>query len=147
MNSYKEIIDSQRNSIRSTSCNPVDRKLNCDRSADNSGADEDQTHTHEFESSVKLAEEGDDRHNHRFAGVTTEAIPLGNNNHKHTVFTLTDFFGHLHQVAAETGPAICVSDGKHVHFVSGYTTVDDGHFHEFAFSTLVQSPLLPIDCH
>lgn len=101
-----------------------------------------QTHTHEFESSTKLAEEGDDRHNHRFAGVTSEAIP-SDGNHTHTVFTLTDFFGHLHQVAVETGPAVYVGNGKHVHFVEGRTTMDDGHYHEFAFSTLIEAPLLP----
>ena len=32
--------------------------------------DEEMTHVHEYESSVKLAEEGCDRHNHRAAGVT-----------------------------------------------------------------------------
>lgn len=102
-----------------------------------------QTHTHEFESSTKLAEEGDDRHNHRFAGVSSEVIPIKGGGHKHTLFTLTDFFGHLHEVAVETGPAINVGDGKHVHFVSGNTTMDDGHFHEFAFTTLIDAPLLP----
>lgn len=102
-----------------------------------------QTHTHEFESSTKLAEEGDDRHNHRFAGVTSEMIPISGGGHKHAIFTLTDFFGHLHEVAVETGPAINVGNGKHVHFVSGNTTMDDGHFHEFAFTTLIEAPLLP----
>lgn len=102
-----------------------------------------QTHTHEFESSTKLAEEGDDRHNHRFAGVTSEVIPITGGNHRHVIFTLTDFFGHLHEVAVETGPAINVGNGKHVHFVSGNTTMDDGHFHEFAFATLIDAPLLP----
>lgn len=33
-----------------------------------------QTHNHEFLGSTRFAEEGDDRHNHRFAGVTSEAI-------------------------------------------------------------------------
>ena len=31
-------------------------------------------HVHEFEGSTMFAEECDDRHNHRFAGVTGEAI-------------------------------------------------------------------------
>ncbi len=31
---------------------------------------EEQTHVHEFEGSTHLAEAGQDRHNHRFAGVT-----------------------------------------------------------------------------
>ncbi|MGF7050283.1 hypothetical protein J2T13_004808 [Paenibacillus sp. DS2015] len=33
-----------------------------------------QRHVHEFEGSTKLAEEGADRHNHRFAGVTGESV-------------------------------------------------------------------------
>jgi hypothetical protein len=102
-----------------------------------------QTHTHEFESSTKLAEEGDDRHNHRFAGVSSEVIPISGKNHKHTIFTLTDFFGHLHEVTIETGPAIDVGHGKHVHFASGETTLNDGHLHEYAFNTLIEAPLLP----
>ena len=102
-----------------------------------------QSHVHEFESSVKLAEENDDRHNHRFAGVTSEVIPLPNMRHKHVIFTKTDFFDHLHDVAAETEPNIDVGHGKHVHFVTGTTTIDDGHFHQFAFTTLIESPLLP----
>jgi hypothetical protein len=36
-----------------------------------------QRHVHEFEGSTKLAEEGADRHNHRFAGVTGQAIRVG----------------------------------------------------------------------
>jgi hypothetical protein len=103
-----------------------------------------QTHTHEFESSTKLAEENEDRHNHRFAGVTSEVIPICRGKHKHAIFTLTDFFGHLHQVAVETEENINVGDGKHVHFVKGATTIDDGHFHEFAFATLIEAPLLPL---
>jgi hypothetical protein len=110
----------------------------------NSDSETVQTHTHEFESSTKLAEENDDRHNHRFAGVTSEVIPIDCHNHKHGIFTLTDFFGHLHEVAVETGPAINVGNCKHVHFVKGNTTLDDGHFHEFAFTTLIEAPLLPI---
>jgi hypothetical protein len=36
-----------------------------------------QRHVHEFEGSTKLAEQGSDRHNHRFAGVTGQAIRVG----------------------------------------------------------------------
>lgn len=143
MSCYHEIIgaqrkylDDRRNKMQYTTKSPAGRDAGCEKQTV-------QTHTHEFLSSTKLAEEGDDRHNHRFAGVTSEVIPLSCGGHKHTVFTLTDFFGHLHQVAVETGPAICVGNGKHVHFVSGNTTMDDGHFHEFAFTTLIEAPLLP----
>lgn len=146
MSSYREIMDEQkkyryeryerRDAEKVENQKKPDHDCGCPQQTV-------QTHTHEFESSVKLAEEGDDRHNHRFAGVTSEVIPLPHGNHKHTIFTLTDFFGHLHEVAVETGPAINVGHGKHVHFVCGNTTVNDGHFHQFAFTTLIEAPLLP----
>lgn len=73
---------------------------------------ESQTHVHEILGSVKLAEEGDDRHNHRFATVSSEMIPLPGCNHKHAFFVNTDFFDHHHEVAGDTGPAIDVGNGK-----------------------------------
>lgn len=105
---------------------------------------ETQTHVHEIQGSVKLAEEDDDRHNHRFATVSSEVIPIKGGGHKHAFFVNTDFFDHHHEVAGETGPAINVGNGKHVHFATGQTTIDDGHFHEFQFATLIDSPLLPL---
>ena len=93
-----------------------------------------QTHVHEFLASTKLAEEGEDRHNHRFAGVTSEIIPRGD-SHVHVILTNTDFLNHHHEVGIETGPAIDVGNGKHVHFVVGTTTLDDGHVHDFEFAT------------
>lgn len=100
-----------------------------------------QTHVHEFLASTKLAEEGDDRHNHRFAGVTSEVIPRGN-SHIHVLMVNTDYLDHHHEVAIETGPAIRVSEDKHVHFVKGTTTLDDGHVHQLEFATLIQKPLV-----
>ncbi len=102
---------------------------------------QEQTHVHEFVASTKLAEEGDDRHNHRFAGVTGEVIPKGG-SHVHVLFTNTDFLDHHHEVGIETGPAIPVGNGKHVHFVKGRTTRDDGHVHKLEFATLIQKPLV-----
>lgn len=100
-----------------------------------------QTHVHEFLGSTKLAEEEEERHNHRFAGVSGQKIPFGN-SHIHAVFTNTDFFeNHHHEVAGVSGPAIDVGNGKHVHFVKFITTVDDGHFHEFQFASLIEDPL------
>lgn len=101
-----------------------------------------QTHVHEFNSSTKLAEPNADRHNHRFAGVTGQAIRRGK-SHVHRIVTNTDFFGHFHRVVMETGPAIPLGNGKHVHVVRGMTTLVDGHRHQFNFATLVESPLLP----
>ena len=100
-----------------------------------------QTHTHEFLGSVKLAEQGDDRHNHRFAGVTSEVIPMGN-SHVHAILVNTDFFlNHHHEIGVITGLAIDVGNGKHVHLATGVTTLVDGHNHQFIFATLILSPL------
>lgn len=104
-----------------------------------------QTHTHEFLGSTTL--DGEIIHNHRFAGVTSEEIPKGR-SHVHAILTNTDFFlSHLHEVGVETGPAIPVGKGKHVHFVYGYTTLNAGHVHEFIFATLIENPLLPDKKH
>lgn len=42
-----------------------------------------QRHVHEIVGSVEIAEENTDPHNHRFATVSGEAIPLGNGDHVH----------------------------------------------------------------
>ncbi|WP_312579113.1 YmaF family protein, partial [Clostridium sp.] len=90
-----------------------------------------QTHVHEFLGSTKLAEEGEDRHNHRFAGVTSQVIPMGN-SHVHAILVNTDFFSnHHHEIGVITGLAIDVGNGKHIHLATGVTTLDDGHNHQF----------------
>mgnify|MGYP000191322694 CR=1 FL=1 len=101
-----------------------------------------QSHTHEFLGSTMLAGPEGLTHNHRFAGVTSEAIPLPGGDHKHGLLTNTDFvFQHLHEVAAETGPAIPVGGGKHVHLVEVTTTINRGHAHNLIFTTLIDDPL------
>lgn len=104
---------------------------------------EKQTHVHEFLGSTRLAEIDDpeDVHNHRFAGVSGEAIRRGN-SHVHKINTNTDFFDHFHMIKVTTGPAIPVGNGRHVHFVYGVTTCNDGHMHKFIFATLIDSPIL-----
>jgi len=103
-----------------------------------------QRHVHEFEGSTQLAEAGADRHNHRFAGVTGQAIRSGK-SHVHEIdLSRTDFLNHFHKLKKiRTGPAIPVGNGKHVHFVTGQTTLNDGHVHRFKFATLIQAPLVP----
>lgn len=102
---------------------------------------EGQSHVHEYQGSVRIAEAEEDPHNHRFAGVTSEVIPQGT-SHVHQLLGNTDFYeNHHHEVGATTGLAIPVGDGRHVHFVSGTTTQDDGHVHEFRFATLIQDPI------
>lgn len=101
---------------------------------------EKQFHVHEFLGSTRLAEIGsDDVHNHRFAGVTGEAIRKGN-SHVHRIKTKTDFFDHYHIIDVCTGPAIPVGEGRHVHFVYAVTKCEDGHRHEFIVATLINSP-------
>lgn len=107
-----------------------------------------QTHTHEFLGSTKLAseEEGEEIHNHRFAGVSSEAILVPGGcpgDHVHQILVNTDFFDHLHEVGVRTGLSIPVGNGKHIHFAEGNTTFNDGHCHKFQFATLIEAPLLP----
>lgn len=100
-----------------------------------------QTHVHEYEGSTRIAEQNVDAHNHRFAGVTSQAIPYGN-SHVHRLLGNSDFYeNHHHEVGAVTGPAIPVGSGRHVHFVYGTTTMDDGHVHQFIFATLIENPI------
>lgn len=103
-----------------------------------------QTHVHEFEESIKLAEQGEDRHNHRVAGVTSEVIPIGGGRHVHAFgVTNTDFLDHHHEIGGTTGPDVPIpNSNKHVHLISGTTTIDDGHNHEFLFTTQINSPLV-----
>ena len=104
-----------------------------------SGANTAFRHVHEFLGSTRLA--GVTVHNHRFAGVSSQAIPIGR-NHIHVVSTNTDFaVAHLHRVKALTGLAIPVGRGRHVHFARGTTTFDAGHDHGFAFAALIEDPL------
>mgnify|MGYP000948054728 CR=1 FL=1 len=101
-----------------------------------------QSHVHEFLGSTRIAEEKSDAHNHRFAGVTSEVIPLSGGNHKHGFFVNTDFYeDHLHELSGVTGPAIFVDCNRHVHFAKVLTTVDDDHFHEAIFATLIEDPI------
>lgn len=99
-----------------------------------------QTHVHEYLGSTKI-DVTVVPHNHRFAGVTSEAIPEGN-SHVHQLLGNSDFFeAHLHEVGDKTGPAIPVGKGRHVHFVAGTTTLDAGHVHDFIFATLIDDPI------
>ncbi|MDO4926856.1 MAG: YmaF family protein [Turicibacter sp.] len=119
---------------------------NCRRNCDYDDYNDynEQTHVHEYSESVKLAEQGNDRHNHRAAGVTGEAIPInGGRNHVHRINDNVDFLDHFHQIRVVTGPAIRIpGTNKHVHAVCGQTTCNDGHRHEFLFTTQIDAPLV-----
>lgn len=102
-----------------------------------------QSHVHEFEQSTKLAEQGDERHNHRVAGVTSEVIPIAGGHHVHAILSNTDFLDHNHEIGVITGPEIPIPNtNKHVHLVSGNTTLVDEHVHNFLFTTQIQKPLV-----
>lgn len=100
-----------------------------------------QTHNHEIIGSTMMAEECEDRHNHRFATISGMAIPIPGGNHVHEFYTNTDFFSeHYHHMEGVSGPAIRVGEGKHIHFMSARTSVDDGHSHRFVFASLIEDP-------
>jgi hypothetical protein len=101
--------------------------------------DREQFHVHEVQGSVEIAEREEDPHNHRFATVSGQAIPIGQNNHFHRVAFRTDFYeNHFHEFCGRTGGAIPVGD-RHVHFLESETTFNDGHRHEFRLSTFMQN--------
>lgn len=100
-----------------------------------------QRHVHEIIGSTMMAEEGEDRHNHRFATVSGMAIPVAGGSHVYELFTNTDFFSeHFHHIEGTSGPAIPVGGGKHVHFASARTSMNDGHRHMFVFASLIEDP-------
>lgn len=142
---FNDFDEYDNNSSRSFD-NDCDRDRDRDRDRDNdrdNDCDRDrreQRHVHEFQGSTKLACMDCTIHNHRFAGVTEEAIPRGR-SHVHRLRTNTDFFEeHFHEICDTTGPAIYVGNGKHVHFVKGRTTRRDGHTHEYNLATLIEAP-------
>lgn len=104
--------------------------------------DKEQRHVHEILGSVMIAEKQEDPHNHRFATVSGQAIPVGNGDHVHDVEFRTDFYeNHFHLFKGRSGGMIPVGDGRHVHFAMAQTTVNDGHRHEFRVAALINDPI------
>ncbi len=101
----------------------------------------ERNHNHEFLGSTKLAERGEERQNHRFAGVSSLAIPCGR-SHYHILETTTDSLDHIHKICVRTGPAIYLGNGEHVHFAEDVTSRSDGHSHCFEVATLISTPLV-----
>ncbi len=99
-------------------------------------------HVHEVLGSVRIAEQSEDPHNHRFAGVSDQAIQLPGGSHVHEVEIRTDFYeDHFHFIRGRSGPAIPLCDGRHVHYLSGETSVSDGHDHGFIAASLINDPI------
>jgi len=105
---------------------------------------EEQTHVHELIGSVRLAELGEDPHNHRFAGITGEVIRVPG-GHIHEFRSNTDFYeNHFHPICVRTELNIQVGEGddeRHIHFIDANTEVEDGHHHEFIAATLIENPI------
>ena len=118
--------------------------MNCRDREEQNECDKVQTHVHEVLGSVRLAELQDDPHNHRFAGVTEEVIPVPG-GHIHRLHTKTDFYeNHFHPICVKTGLGVKVGEGddaRHVHFIDSVTQVEDEHFHEFIAATLIDNPI------
>lgn len=103
--------------------------------------DYEQTHVHEFHGSTMLAELNEDPHNHRIAGISSEAI-CEKGGHIHIIRGRTDFYeDHSHEFRVFTGPPIDVGNGRHVHFVQAMTREADGHRHRFILATLIEDPI------
>lgn len=102
-----------------------------------------QRHVHEVLGSVKIVEECGECHNHRFAGMTGEAILVDKGkNHVHKLITTTDFYeDHFHKIKVWVGRAIPVSKDRHIHFVYAQTEESDGHVHKFRVATLIEDPI------
>lgn len=104
----------------------------------------EQTHVHEVLGSVQIAEAATDPHNHSFAAVSDEVIPVGTDDHVHVLNFRTDFYeNHFHGFCGrtQTQGAIPVGDGRHVHFLDSITKVSDGHRHRFRVATLINDPI------
>ncbi|NLC52224.1 MAG: hypothetical protein GX764_07995 [Firmicutes bacterium] len=100
-----------------------------------------QTHVHEFLGSVMNPKEDVEPHNHRFAGISSEEIPV-NGGHVHEILTNIDFYeGHLHELGVRTGLQIPVGNNRHVHFAEGTTTFNANHTHNYQFATLIDDPI------
>lgn len=106
-----------------------------------------QSHVHEYIDSTGMTKDDREKHNHRFAGVSGEAIYVPG-SHVHRIEARTDFFDHFHDIRIITGPATFLldrnarkSDRKHVHFVEGFTLNANRHRHDIEFVTLIEAPL------
>lgn len=101
-----------------------------------------QKHVHELTGSVRIFDERNECHNHRFCTVTGEAVYTNDRkDHFHEVEFHTDFSDeHFHNFCGKTGCAIDVGNGKHVHFINDCTEERDDHKHEFQAATLIESP-------
>ncbi len=115
-------------------CSERDERSSCERCSEN-------THVHELIGSTELSTNCSECHNHRFAVITGEAIPVCNGqDHVHEVKFGTDTYeGHDHEFCGRTGGAIWFGN-KHIHYIEGTTESERGHVHRFKAVTLINDP-------
>ena len=54
---------------------------------------------------------------------------------------LTDTSGdHYHEIGNTTSTALYLNGKKHIHLLKGQTTYDDGHKHDYYFTTQIEDP-------
>lgn len=94
-------------------------------------------HTHEYGGNTSVSGMSTNAHNHRIAGISSEAIEVAG-GHIHEIFGNTTFDDdHIHKTGVRTGLQIPIGGNKHVHFAIGKTTTDYGHNHDFSFITMI----------
>lgn len=88
----------------------------------------DQEHSHIFYGTTTC----NDRHIHRYAGVTSlepTGIP-----HIHILEGKTSFSsGHCHEIRIRSSQSMQLPDGSHTHYYEDETVFEDGHIH-FVFT-------------
>lgn len=106
----------------------------------NSNSCESKQHNHEVLGSTRVSGCCENAHSHRFATVSSKAIPC-DGSHVHEVkFTTDSCDGHKHEFCGTTEPATYVGHGRHVHALKDCTSQDAGHKHEFVVATLIEDP-------
>ena len=97
-------------------------------------------HNHEIQGSVRLAGEGCEAHNHRFATVSGNAIDVGQSHVHDVTFTTDTYDGHKHEFCGRTSIGYPTGCG-HVHYLNDVTTCEGGHSHTFRVTTNIEDPL------
>lgn len=96
-------------------------------------------HVHEIQGTLDMTSNYEEQHNHNFAAISDEGIPIGSNDHIHEVRFQTDaFHHHTHEFIGRTSGAVPVGD-HHVHFLSSETDYEEGHNHRFNFVTFMDN--------
>ena len=116
------------------------READCCRERETTPRRRAETHNHEVQGSVRLAGEGCEEHNHRFATVSGDAIAVGQSHVHNVAFTTDTYDGHSHEYTGRTSIAYPAGCG-HVHYLDSVTTCDGGHSHTFKVITNIEDPM------